>query len=88
MARNVLGLQWVATGPDPGESQNGPRRLWVMKSNIGRYPPPLGVTFTSHPQHPDVALIGYGAPPVPYRAPTKSDDCADWLEELLLPPPA
>ena len=83
MARNVLGLQWVATGPDPDENKNGPRRLWVMKSNIGRYPPPLGVTFTPHPRHPDVAVIGYGAAPVPYRAPNKSDDCADWLEELL-----
>lgn len=83
MARNVLGLQWVATGPDPDENKNGPRRLWVMKSNVGQYPPPLGVTFTPHPQYPDVALIDYGAAPVPYRAPNKGDDCADWLEELL-----
>lgn len=55
MACNVLGLQWVATSPNPDE--DSPRRLWMIKSNIGRYPHPLGVTFESHPRHPDVALL-------------------------------
>jgi hypothetical protein len=80
---NEIAHQVGLAGPDPDENKNNPRRLWVMKSNVGQYPPPLGVTFTPHPQYPDVAPIGYGAPPVPYRAPNKSDDCADWLEELL-----
>lgn len=81
MARNVLGLQWVPTTDSLDE--NGPRRLWVMKSNLTRYPEPIGVFFDSHPQNHDVALIRYGEAPQPYREMGKRDYCAEWLQDLL-----
>jgi len=81
MARNVLGLQWIPASYELDE--NGPRRLWVMKSNLTRYPDPLGVYFDPHPEIPDIALLRYGEAPEPYREMTKGDYCAEWLEELL-----
>lgn len=81
MARNVLGLQWIPTTNSLDE--NGPRRLWVMKSNLTRYPEPIGVFFDPHPQNPDVALIRYGEAPQPYQEMTKGDYCGEWLEDLL-----
>jgi len=81
MARNVLGLQWIPTNESLDE--NGPRRLWVMKSNLTRYPEAVGVFFDPHPLDPDVALLQYGEAPEPYREPTKTDLCAEWLEDLL-----
>jgi hypothetical protein len=81
MARNVLGMQWIPTSEKPDE--NGPRKLWVMKSNIGRYPDALGVFFEPHPDNPDVALIRYGEAPEPFREPTKGDRCEAWLASLL-----
>jgi len=81
MARNVLGLQWIPTSYELDE--NGPRRLWVMKSNLTRYPDPLGVYFDPHPEIPDIALLRYGEAPEPYREMTKGDYCAEWLEDLL-----
>jgi len=81
MARNVLGLQWIPTTQELDE--NGPRRLWVMKSNLTRYPDPVGVWFDPHPEIPDIAQLRYGEAPEPWREPTKGDYCAEWLEELL-----
>jgi replicative DNA helicase len=82
MARNVWGLQWIPT-TDRELDQNGPRRLWVMKSNVGIYPDPVGIFFDSHPQNDEVALLRYGEAPQPYQERTKSDECAEWLEDLL-----
>jgi len=81
MARNVLGMQWIPTSEEPDE--NGPRRLWVMKSNIGRYPEALGVWFDPHPRNPDVARLRYGEAPAAYREPTKAEDCEAWLIATL-----
>jgi len=81
MARNVLGLQWIPTSESLDE--NGPRRLWVMKSNITRYPEAIGVFFDPHPLDDEVALLRYGEAPEPWREPTKGDLCAEWLEDLL-----
>ncbi len=41
MARTVLGLSVVQTGKT--FSLNGPRRLELVKTNLGPYPNPLGV---------------------------------------------
>lgn len=81
MARNVLGLQWVPTSDTL--DQNGPRQLWVMKSNLGPHPEPIGVYFEPHPANPDVAIIKYGDAPQPYKEPTKTDYCSEWLEDVL-----
>jgi len=78
-ARSVLGLSIVQTDPEP--DRNGPRRLEIVKTNLGCYPAPLGVQFL--PQHPAGALLEYGPPPRPYRAPTKLDQCQTWLLDRL-----
>ncbi|MBE9507184.1 MAG: hypothetical protein IMY86_03975 [Chloroflexi bacterium] len=79
MARSVLGLSVVQTGPEP--DRNGPRRLELIKSNLARYPPPIGVEFL--PQHPKGVVLKYGAPPEQYRKPTKADECENWLLQTL-----
>jgi len=81
MARLVMGMQIIPTTPTP--DLNGPRELWVMKSNAAVYPDSLGVSFVPHPQCPDVAQLVYGDPPSPYQKPEKRDYCAEWLEDLL-----
>jgi hypothetical protein len=43
MARSVLALSHVQVGPEP--DRNGPRRLEIVKTNLCRYPPALGVHF-------------------------------------------
>jgi hypothetical protein len=80
MARSVLALSHVQTGPEP--DRNGPRRLEVVKTNLSRYPPPLGVLFEPSGPGPDgegAPLLHYGGPPQPFRPPTRTDDCAAWL---------
>jgi hypothetical protein len=79
IARSVLGLSVIQTGPEP--DRNGPRRLEIVKTNLGCYPPPLGVEFL--PQHPAGALLQYGPPPQPYRAPTRLELCQTWLLDTL-----
>ena len=80
MSRSVMGLSIVRTGPEP--DRNGPRRLEIVKTNLARYPKPLGLEFK--PLHPKGAWIEYSAePPQPYRQPTKSDECAEWLVGFL-----
>jgi hypothetical protein len=43
MARSVLALSVVQTGEQP--DRNGPRRLDVIKTNLCRYPDPLGLAL-------------------------------------------
>ena len=75
IARSVLGLSIVQTGPQPDRS--GPLRLEVVKTNLARYPEPIGVEFL--PQHPDGVVLRYGEPAQQYHQPTKADECAEWL---------
>ncbi|MBN1659698.1 MAG: AAA family ATPase, partial [Anaerolineae bacterium] len=63
--RTVLAISTVQVGPEP--DPNSPRRLEVIKSNLGAYPPPLGVRLEASPT--GVPSIRYGPPPVPYRPP-------------------
>jgi hypothetical protein len=79
MARSVLGLSLIRTGPEP--DRNGPRRLEVVKTNLARYPEPLGVEFLSG--YPAGVTLQYGPPPQAYRKPTKLDKCKAWLVETL-----
>lgn len=81
MATNLIGLQTVQTGPtfDP----NGPREIQMIKANIGKYPDPIGLTFESWPENPEVAQLFYTDAPRPYREPSKVEACMSWLVELL-----
>jgi hypothetical protein len=80
MSRSVLGLSVIQTGPKP--DRNGPRRLEVVKSNLARYPEPLGMVFK--PMHPKGAWIEYTTDlPQPYHQPTKAEECSAWLTNLL-----
>ena len=80
MSRSVMGLSIIRTGPEP--DRNGPRRLEIVKTNLARYPEPMGMELK--PLHPKGAWIEYTAePPQPYRQPTKIDECSDWLVCLL-----
>jgi RecA/RadA recombinase len=80
MARSVLGLRVVKTGPEV--DLNGPRELKVLKTNLGPYPDPLGFEFA--PLHPKgVFLKWLDEAPRPYREPTKAEQCTEWLEATL-----
>jgi hypothetical protein len=82
MARHIWGLQFVPAGPEP--DANAPRRMWVMKTNVGAAPGPIGVHFRPHPDNSDVARITYGEAPKPYKEPTRVEECADWILTQLL----
>lgn len=79
IARSVLGLSVVQTGPEP--DRNGPRRLEIVKTNLAAYPESLGVTLQK--MHPAGVRLAYGDKPSPYKEPRKVDECKLWLEELL-----
>jgi hypothetical protein len=96
IARSVLALSIVQEGPEP--DRNGPRRLEVIKTNLCRYPPPLGVRFVedgggSRQEEPEGARDGdparavprvvYGPAPKAYRKPTQTEACAAWLLKTL-----
>jgi len=74
MARSVLGLSVVQTEAEP--DRNGPRRLEVVKTNLVRYPQPIGVEFVSQGEG---VVLRYGDAPVSYEEPTKLDECTEWL---------
>lgn len=79
MSRSVLGLSIVKTGP--ALDRNGPRRLELIKTNLGIYPEPLGIAF--QPLHPTGVRLLYGDEPQEYREPTKEEECAAFIIELL-----
>lgn len=88
MSRSVLGLSRVRVGPTV--DANGPRRLEVVKTNLGPHPEPLGVAF--EPLPPRGVRLVYGAPAPEYRELSLTEGCAIFLERLLakgpLPPSA
>jgi hypothetical protein len=79
MARSVLALSIIQDGPEP--DRNGPRRMEVVKTNLCRYPPALGVRFEDNGRA--APEIRYGEVPQPHRKPTQAEACADWLLEVL-----
>jgi hypothetical protein len=80
MARSVLGLHVVRTGPKP--DPNGPRELKILKTNLGPYPAPLGFEFS--PLHPEGVFLNWLEDvPEPYKEPTKLEQCIEWLETTL-----
>jgi len=78
ISRSVMGLSVVQTGPEI--DRNGPRRLEVVKTNLGAYPPPIGVEFV--PRGGGV-MLKYGEAPEAYQEPTRTQVCAEWLVQVL-----
>jgi hypothetical protein len=85
MARSVLALSIVQDGPQP--DLNGPRRLEVVKTNLCRYPPALGVAFdppaTGSASSGGAPILRYTDASEPYRRPTQTEECGIWLLDLL-----
>jgi len=79
MARSVLGLNIVQTGPEP--NRNGPRRLQIVKTNLAAYPEPIGCEFL--PLHPRGVMLRWGAAPTEYVEPTKANTCQQWIVTTL-----
>ncbi|MEA3351974.1 MAG: AAA family ATPase [Chloroflexota bacterium] len=80
MARVVWGIHVVQTGPEP--DPNGPRKLKMLKTNLGPYEESLGFEFA--PLHPKGVYLKWSQDaPQAYREPTKEDGCAAWLLEML-----
>jgi len=84
MARSVLAMSIIRTGPEI--DRNGPRRLEVVKSNLGPYPAPLGLEFVAG--FPSGFVLKWGDSPKTYHEPDKSDLVAEWLKEVLADGPA
>jgi len=79
-ARVIMGLTKVQTGPDP--DKNGPRKLEIVKTNLGEYPADLGITFERMP--PDgLKLTWTGQAPKRYQEPTLRDGAVEWLLAFL-----
>lgn len=79
-ARVIMGLTKVQTGPKP--DKNGPRKIEVVKTNLGEYPDDLGITFE---QTPPVGLkLTWSAnAPQRYQEPTERDGASEWLLAYL-----
>ena len=77
--RSILGLSVVQTTQefDP----NGPRKLSVLKMNIGPHPKPIGYEIVSG--FPTGYALKWGDAPKPYKQPDKVDLCTEWLLEIL-----
>lgn len=79
MARSVMGVWLVQTGPEP--DPNGPRLMAVLKANYGKKPKPLGYEVLSDANgNPKMFFV---EPPKPYKEPTKIEQCAEWLLDAL-----
>jgi putative DNA primase/helicase len=79
-ARVIMGLIRVQTGPKP--DKNGPRKIEVIKTNLGEYPDDLGITFEKVP--PDgLKLTWTENAPEHYQEPTERDSASEWLLQYL-----
>jgi putative DNA primase/helicase len=85
-ARVVLGLTKVQTGAEP--DKNGPRKIEIIKTNLGEYPPDMGILFEKMP--PDGLRLTWTAnAPQRYSeedapiAPTLRGNAKDWLLAYL-----
>ncbi len=83
MARSVLAVSVIQTSDET--DRNGPRKLEVVKTNLGPYPEALGFEFVSG--FPKGFVLRWGDAPRQYKAPTKEDACATWLQEVLFDEP-
>lgn len=78
MARTVLGLSVVQSGKQ--FSLNGPRRLDLVKTNLGPYPDSLGIEMTTNGER---TQFTYGEAPDYERTVTAADSVEAWLLNYL-----
>jgi hypothetical protein len=80
-ARSILMLSpEAAPGRSGTPDPNGPRRLAVVKSNLGRLPRPLSLAMEEHPGAPLLSYSPLVEPPPP---PSLQELCEEWLLEYL-----
>ena len=79
MARSVMGLSVVQTTSTL--DRNGPRKLEIIKTNLGPYPHPLGFEFA--PLQAGGVFLKWGKAPKAYHEPTLLEKCVAWLQDLL-----
>ena len=80
MARSVIGVWQVQTGPEP--DPDAPRIMAVLKANYSRKPQPIGYDiFNDADDNPKI--IFREEAPKPYKEPTKIDLCGEWMIEIL-----
>lgn len=77
MARSVMGLSVVQNGRQ--FSLNGPRRLDLVKTNLGPYPDPLGIEMKTEG---DLVQFTYGTAPS-FDGGDAEPDPAEWLIDYL-----
>lgn len=80
MARSVIGVSLVQT--QANSDRNGPRKVEVIKTNLGPYPDGLGFQFSPGAEG-GVVLRWDTKAPEAYKEPTQLDECAEWLEDFL-----
>ena len=96
-ARSVMALSVLAPYPAPGVGPvtpgeepaealpgsrfDGPRLLEIVKTNLCRHPPPLGLTFEG--EDVPVPALRYTEYVEPAPEPTQTELCADWLLGFL-----
>ena len=77
MARTVLGLNVIQNGKQ--FSLNGPRRLDLVKTNLGNYPESIGIELQ---RDGDKVRFIYGAAPA-FDQESPSQSCEQWLIAYL-----
>jgi hypothetical protein len=78
MARTVLGLNVIQNGRQ--FSLNGPRRLDLVKTNLGSYPEGIGIEMQREEER--VKFV-YGKAPSFDQQESPADNCEEWLLEYL-----
>jgi len=78
MARSVIGISVVQTSE---EATDEAKRLDVVKTNLGLKPKAIGLEISAGGD--GAVRLAYGEPPIPYRAATKVEQCAEWIVEVL-----
>lgn len=73
MARSVMGLSVIQTGKQ--FSLNGPRRLDLVKTNLGPYPDSIGIEMETAG---DLVRFKYGKAPR-YDQESPGESCEEWL---------
>lgn len=80
MARSVIGVSIVQTQSQA--DRNGPRRVEVVKTNLGPYPEALGFMMADG-INGSVVLRWDTKAPEAYKEPTQRDEAREWLEDFL-----
>jgi len=80
MARSVIGVSIVQVNSQA--DRNGPRRVEIVKTNLGPYPEALGFVLKEGFQG-GVVLSWDTKAPETYKEPTQRDEAREWLEDFL-----